>query len=76
MNKINWHRVTKEGFPPKPENRKDIDVILKVENAPMLYIAAVWDGETFWMLFPMEKSPWIPVPSWIGITDWAYIEER
>lgn len=71
---MEWHRITKEGLPPKPKNGGDIDVLLKVENAPMLYVAAEWDGERFWMLFPWEKSPWTTVPSWMGVIEWAYIE--
>lgn len=73
---MKWHRVTKDGFPPKPEKRGDVDVLLKVENAPMLYVAAEWDGDRFWVLEPMsiEKSPWTVLPMSVGIIEWAYIE--
>ena len=71
---MEWHRITKEGLPPKPKNGGDINVLLKVENAPMLYVAAEWDGESFWMLFPWGKYPWTTVPSWMGVIEWAYIE--
>lgn len=72
---MDWHRITKDGFPPKPENGKDDDVLLKIENAPMLYVAATWDGERFWTLCPISESePWHTVPSWVGIIEWAYID--
>ena len=71
---MEWHRITKDGLPPKPE-KGDVDVLLKIENAPMLYVAATWDGETFWTLCAINESePWTTVPSWVGITDWAYID--
>lgn len=72
---MDWHRITKEGFPPKPENGKDVDVLLKIENAPMLYVAATWDGERFWVLSVLnEAAPWATLPNWVKPVEWAYIE--
>ena len=69
---MEWKDIKKDGF-PSCKNGKDVNVLLRVLDAPMEYVAAVWDGYNFWMLFPMEKSPWITVPSWVGITEWTYI---
>lgn len=72
---MDWHRITKEGLPPKPENGKDVDVLLKIENAPMLYVAATWDGERFWVLSVLdEDAPWTTLPNWVKPVEWAYIK--
>lgn len=71
-----WKKVFKDGLPPKPKH--DVDVLLKVQNAPMRYIAAVWDGERFWVLEPMNvrTAPWTILPiNELYLEEWAYIEE-
>ena len=72
---MDWKRITTDGYPPETE---DVDVLLKVENAPIQYIAAVWDGKRFWMLEAtfFRTAPWTIVPSEVGIIEWAYIKEN
>ena len=44
----------------------------------MRYIAAVWDGERFWALEPMNvrTAPWTILPiNELCLEEWAYIEE-
>ncbi len=74
---MKWIKFSKYGLPPKPEH--DIEVLLKVCNLPMRYIAATWDGNVFWVLEPLRatKAPWVILPtSEIGLEEWAYIEEE
>ena len=70
---MDWKNNKKDGYPPESD---DVNVLLKIENTPFKYVAAVWDGERFWVLSPnlYRSAPWTTLPSGIEVTDWCYIK--
>lgn len=70
--KLIWHNIIKE---PLPETTTDIDLLVRMDNTPMLYTAVVWDGKMLHCFSGHDFAPWKPFPEWVKITDWAYINK-
>ena len=70
---MDWKNIKNDGYPPETD---DVNVLLKVDELPMQYVSAVWDGERFWVLSPnlYRTAPWTVLPSGIVVTDWCYIK--
>ena len=58
-----------------PEDRTEVEVLLKVENLPFGYVTAVWNGEYFrvFSTYGYPERPLSSMPESIGIVQWAYL---
>ena len=70
---MKWHNIYKE---PLPKTDKDIDLLIQSSDIPMQYIAITWDGKDAWMFSRFEDAPWITLPEWVKISEWAFIDEN
>lgn len=59
-----------------PSGRSEVEVLLKVDNLPMGYLTATWDGRYFHIFssFGYPDHPWTTMPNGIKVVEWAYIE--
>lgn len=60
---------------PHPKNGGDVQLLLKVQNLPMPYLTATWDGNNLhtFSTFGYPDSPWTSFPDSIRIEAWALL---
>ena len=72
---ITWNRYPDVPFPNGTDG-KDIQLLLKVEDLPMPYLTAAWDGRDLYTFstFGYPDSPWTSFPEGIKIESWAVLQ--
>ena len=70
-----WHPGY-EPYPTPSERGFDIHLLLKVEDLPVPYLTAAWDGHKLYTFstFGYPDSPWTSFPEGIKIESWAVLK--
>ena len=70
-----WHPGY-EPYPTTSEQGADVQLLLKVEDLPVPYMTAIWDGHNLYTFstFGYPDSPWTSFPTSIKIESWAVLQ--
>lgn len=69
-----WH-PSLDPYPAPSGGGADVQLLLKVQNLPMPYLTATWDGNNLYTFstFGYPDSPWTSFPESVLIEAWAVL---
>ena len=69
---MTWYNCSdKEGL-PQVEQGKDVELLIKPEDLPFMYLSTVWDGTNLWVYSGNQNEPWQTLDSTVHFKSWSY----
>lgn len=69
---MEWKSCTDKMGLPKV-NGKDVELLIKPDGLPFVYLSTVWDGTNLWVFSGKQEEPWQTLPETVHFKQWAYI---